>query len=372
MPKRILIVPDKFKGTLTARAAAEAIAAGWRRVWPEDTLELLPMSDGGDGFGEIISGLLQAQAQSVRTVDAAHRPCEAAWWWHGPSRSAVIESARVIGLALLPKGRYHPFELDTFGLGAVLEAALKMGARQCLVGIGGSATNDGGFGLAHALGWQFFDRQGARIMRWAELHRLARLRAPNQPQRFEDLTVAVDVQNPLLGPNGCTRIYGPQKGIRPDEFEFAERCLGQLAEIVRQELDLDDGQEPGAGAAGGLGFGLRCFAGARLEPGFALFARLASLPERVKSAQLVITGEGALDRSTFMGKGVGEVARLCRQLDVPCLGFAGMAPDRDETGNLFRAIHALTPDLTTDEHAMQEPAIWLERLALHAAQRWKH
>src|SRR6476619_671332 len=175
MALKVLSCPDKFKGTLTASEAAQAIAAGWRRARPEDDLQLLPMSDGGDGFGELVSSLLKAEPQTVKTVDAAHRPCEAVWWWHSPTRTAIVESARVIGLAQLPPGKYHPFELDTQGLGAVLKAALNRGAVRCLVGIGGSATNDGGFGLACALGWQFFSTHDEKIVRWTELRTLAQV-----------------------------------------------------------------------------------------------------------------------------------------------------------------------------------------------------
>src|SRR6266850_644353 len=155
---KVLIIPDKFKGTLTAAQAASAIAAGWRRSRPDDKLDLLPMSDGGDGFGEVMSQLIGAGSQTTRTVDAAHKQCGAVWWWRAKTRSAIIESARVIGLAQLPAGKYHPFELDTQGLGNLLKAVAKKGARSCLVGVGGSATNDGGFGMARALGWQFFNK----------------------------------------------------------------------------------------------------------------------------------------------------------------------------------------------------------------------
>ena len=160
MPLHVLIIPDKFKGTLTAAAAAEAIARGWRKARPHDSLDLLPMSDGGDGFGEVTSALLRARVQRVKTVDAAHRPCVARWWWEPRTRTAIIESAAVIGLAMLPPRRFHPFQLDTLGLGAVVRAAREKGGRRCLMGIGGSATNDGGFGLARALGWEFLDRSG--------------------------------------------------------------------------------------------------------------------------------------------------------------------------------------------------------------------
>ena len=150
MPLNVLIVADKFKGTLTAQAAAELIALGWREARPQDSLELLPMSDGGDGFGEVLVRLLKLEERTIATLDAAHTPLQAKWWWDPKTRTAIIESAGIIGLALLPTEKFHPFDLDTFGLGAALQAAADMNATQCLMGIGGSATNDGGFGVALA------------------------------------------------------------------------------------------------------------------------------------------------------------------------------------------------------------------------------
>jgi glycerate kinase len=214
----VLILPDKFKGTLTARAAAQAIAAGWRRGRSGDSLSLLPMSDGGDGFGGVLGGLMGAREQKAGTVDAAHRPCVARWWWEPKTRTAVIESAAAIGLAMLPPGEFHPFALDTFGLGAIIEAAAAKGARRCLMGIGGSATNDGGFGMARALGWRFLDGEDRPIEQWTYLERLERIQAPPRRLRFGRWLVAVDVQNPLLGPRGATRVYGPQKGLSPGDF----------------------------------------------------------------------------------------------------------------------------------------------------------
>jgi hypothetical protein len=239
MPLRVLIVPDKFKGTLPAAAAARAIATGWRGARPRDLLGFLPMTDGGDGFGEVLGGLIRARVHYTRTVDAAHRPCSAPWWWEPESRSAIIESAGVIGLAMLPPGRFHPFARDTFGLGAVLRAAAARGAKQCLVGIGGSATNDGGFGVARALGWEFVDETGGRIEQWTELNRLCRIRAPLKRRWFSRLLVAVDVDNPLLGRRGATRVYGPQKGLRPGDIARAERCLRRLAQVVTRDLGRD-------------------------------------------------------------------------------------------------------------------------------------
>ena len=364
MPRTVLVAPDKFKGTLTAAQAADAIANGWRRSRPADRIDFLPITDGGDGFGEIVSGLLQAAPQTTKAVDAAHRPCTATWWWREESATAIIESARVIGLAQLPPRKYHPFELDTCGLGELILAVAAKGARECLIGIGGSATNDGGFGMAGALGWQFFNDHDKKTLRWTELHALAQIRPPDRPPVFERVTVAVDVQNPLLGPQGCTRIYGPQKGLKPEDFEFTERCLEQLSVILSKELHLSRAEEPGAGAAGGLGYGLGCFVGAKLEPGFDLFARYAKLEERLRNVDLVVTGEGAIDNSSMMGKGVGELAALCRRLSVPCIGMGGTVT----AGDAFTRTYALTPDFVSQEEAFANAAAHLEALSAKAAQ----
>jgi glycerate kinase len=366
MPLRVLIVPDKFKGTLTAHAAASAIARGWGAARPSDRLDLLPMSDGGDGFGVVMSELLHARVQTVTTVDAAHRAVRARWWLAG--KTAIVESAQVIGLAKHPG--MHPFKLDTFGLGAVLRVAAKKGASRCLIGIGGSATNDGGFGVARALGWEFLDANDEPIISWMRLHRLVALRLPRQKKLFAEMTVAVDVQNPLLGARGCTRVYGPQKGLSGTDFKTAEHKLRQLAAVVAKQLKLDCTTEPGAGAAGGLGFGLRCFLGAHLQPGFELFANHAQLERRLRLADVVVTGEGAIDRSTFMGKGVGQIARQCARLKIPCLGLAGVVKPDSSAAKYFAQAHGLT-EFTTLKKARQKPAFWLERMARQVAREWR-
>ena len=365
MPPRILIVPDKFKGTLTAHEAAAAIAKGWRSARPQDVLDLLPMSDGGDGFGAVMSELLGAKARTATTVDAAHRPIRAKWWL-----AEQDGHHRVGGSHWSVKHRgFHPFILDTFGLGAVLRAARHKGVRRCLVGIGGSATNDGGFGLARAMGWEFLDDDGKQIMTWTKLNQLESIHPPARKKWVVELIVAVDVQNPLLGSRGCTRVYGPQKGLAPDDFKLAERCLGRLAAVAAAQFKHNYAAEPGAGAAGGLGFGLRGFLGADLQPGFELFARYAQLGRRLRRADLVITGEGAIDRSTFMGKGVGQIGRECRRLKIPCLGLAGTVEIRD-TRKYFVQTGSLV-DFTTRKNARLQPELWLERLAREMAANWQ-
>jgi glycerate kinase len=187
--------------------------------------------------------------------------------------------------------------------------------------------------------------------------------------------VAVDVQNPLLGSSGASRIYGPQKGLRPEDLVHAENCLGRLAEVVKSDLHMDAATEPGTGAAGGLGFGLRCFFNARFEKGFDIFARYSHLAERIRKAQLVITGEGAIDASTLMGKGVGEIAKWCHRASVPCIGLAGTLRRSELMEQIpvqyFAQVSGMSPDLTIPGLAMRDPDVWLPRLAVEAARRWR-
>lgn len=363
---RVLIAPDKFKGTLTARQAADAIAHGWRKARPKDKLTLLPISDGGDGFGAVMGEALQAKPQRIKSVDAAQRPITATWWWQPATRTAIIESANIIGLAMLPPGKFHPFQLDTFGLGAVIRAARAKGARRIIIGLGGSATNDGGFGLARALGWRFLDRAGEEVTSWTGLAGLQSVQPPARAFPRGLITVAVDVQNPLLGQRGATRIYGPQKGIRPQDVVAAELCLRRLARVMKQQSGLDFAKLPGAGAAGGLGFGLATFARARFVSGFEVFATQVKLQPHLAKTDLIVTGEGALDRSSLMGKGVGQLATLGRMRRLPVIGLAGVVRDRGALGKLFQTARALT-ELAAPEPARQRAEFWLAELAFHVA-----
>ncbi len=359
MSLRILIIPDKFKGTFSAEDAAQAIARGWKNVHPQDALELLPMSDGGDGFGGIVSKLNGAKSRKIKTVDAAHQPIETTWWWNAKTKTAVVESAKIIGLAMLPPKKFHPFKLDTFGLGKVLLAAQKLGCRNCIVGIGGSATNDGGFGMARALGWKFLNSNGTEIESWIELNTLAQVKAPKNARM--KITVAVDVQNPLLGARGASRVYGPQKGLREKDFPIAEAALRKMSQICKHHFKTDVAKTPGAGAAGGLGFGLMAFANAKPESGFEIFSHAADLEKRLRKTDLVLTGEGAIDRQTVMGKGVGQVALLCKKLEIPCIGIAGVVLEKAKAEKLFAQTRGLT-EITSLKKAKTSPAQFLEKL----------
>jgi glycerate kinase len=367
MRKRVLIVPDKFKGTLTAAAAALAISRGWKSVRPDDELTLLPMSDGGDGFGPVLSRLLNGRERWLKTFDAARQPCEAMWWYDPQSKTAIIESAKVIGLAMLPPGKYHPFDLDTYGLGAVLRAAQKSGATRCVVGVGGSATNDGGFGLARSLGWRFLSKNGQELGAWTSLTKATGVEAPAGRKLFPKLVVATDVTNPLLGAQGCSRVYGPQKGLLPDDMAAAEASLEALAKVMKA-VGPDLSKEPGAGAAGGLGYALMAFCGAERESGFEIFSRLAKLSGLIRDSDLVLTGEGSIDEQTAMGKGTGQVAALCAKLKRPCIGLAGVVDIPEKLGKnaLFTATDSLVR-LVAPEEAMARPAMHLAALAAEQA-----
>ncbi len=362
----VLISPDKFKGTLAAQTAAEAIARGWKRARPADAIRLAPITDGGDGFGEALAAAMRVRRHSIKTMDASHRSCRSRWWWDAKTRTAIIETATVIGLAMLPPGRFHPFVLDTYGLGAVLRAAARKGARRLLIGLGGSATNDGGFGMARALGWKFFDADGTEIVKWPDLQDLARVHEPQERLRFEKVTIAVDVHNPLLGRHGATRIYGPQKGVRPRDVLPAEKALGRLAQVMNRQFGGRKHSQAGAGAGGGLGFGFLSFLDAELESGFELFSEVNGLVEQLKWADKVITGEGSLDRSTLMGKAAGQLAKECRRKKIPCVALAGVVAPEARRARLFSKAYSLT-ELAGPRAAKTQPAYWLERLAFQAA-----
>jgi glycerate kinase len=308
-----------------------------------------------------------AEKKLVETVDSADRPVEAAWWWEPKTRTAIVEAAQVNGLAMLPHRKFHPFELNTYGLGRVLQTVARAGAKECILGIGGSATNDAGFGLARSLGWKFFPAAdcptcapAAQLDEWWQLGMLARIEKPAFALPLK-ITVAVDVKNPLLGPTGCTRVYGPQKGLTEEDFSLAEKALEQLAKIYNRQFKRDFANRPGAGAAGGLGFGLMAFANGKLANGFELFAEHANLREHIRDADVVITGEGAIDQQTFMGKGVGQLAALCKKHRVPCIAFGGMA-DVPPKQKLFSEVHALT-EITTAANAKKNAARFLAALA---------
>ncbi|MDP7012195.1 MAG: glycerate kinase [Verrucomicrobiota bacterium] len=378
MPLSILIAPDKFKGTLTATQAAQTIARGWKKARPNDHLTLLPISDGGDGFGHLLARRLKVKARVGTSKNPYGSFIDHYWWFCDATKTAIIESAEIIGLVKLQQNfAPNPMHADTTGLGLTLttvNSGIEKGTgipKHAIVGIGGSATNDGGFGMARELGWHFLDETGLEIEHWPDLVSLKKITEPNPKEQclcnLDSITVAVDVQNPLLGPNGCTRVYGPQKGLCRETIPKAEAALTQLANIWKAQTGEDAAGLPGAGSAGGLGFGLHCFAGAVIRPGFELYAETVGLNGLLKEANIVVTGEGTMDRQSIMGKGVGELAKLARTQSCRCLGLAGVVEDRSTLTEQMEDCRALT-DLTSLVEAKKNASQWLEKLAQSTAQ----
>jgi glycerate kinase len=325
---RVLVAPDKFRGTLDARQAAEAVEAGWRRVRPSDDLALLPMADGGEGTLDTLVAAVGGRIHQVRAtgplgdrVDAAIGLVET----RGGS-TAVVEMARASGLALLADGRRDPRRTTTFGTGELIRAGLDAGARRILVCIGGSATNDGGAGMAQALGARLLDAGGRDLPQGgAALDGLATIDLRGLDPRLRATTVVgvCDVDNPLTGPTGASATFGPQKGASVEDVRLLDRSLGRLAAVVRRELGVALGDEAGAGAAGGLGFGLLAFCGAHLRPGIEVVMETVGFAERAAAADLVVTGEGALDATSLRGKVVAGVLRTCALAGRPVAVLAG-------------------------------------------------
>ncbi|MGE5529189.1 MAG: glycerate kinase, partial [Patescibacteria group bacterium] len=262
----IILAPDSFKGSLSARQAAEAMAAGARRAFPDAVLTLVPMADGGEGTAEALLDATGGEKREITVCGPAGRPVRAFYGLLGDGKTAVLEMASASGLNLVPAGERNPLHTTTRGTGELILAALDAGARRVLIGIGGSATNDGGAGLAQALGYRLLDGDGRDLPPGgAALARLARLEAYGADPRLGsvEFVAACDVTNPLLGPEGASAVYGPQKGATPAMVAELDHALARFAEVVRRDLGLDVADMPGAGAAGGLGAGLVAFCRAR-------------------------------------------------------------------------------------------------------------
>jgi len=384
---KIVIAPNALKGSCTARAAARALARGLERVWPDAELVEVPVADGGDGLLELALDLPGARRIPVRVTGPRFAPVEAALAWVPERRLALIEMAQASGLALVPEAERNPLHTTTRGTGELIRAALDLGAETLLVGIGGSATTDGGIGMACALGYRFLDAAGREVPpTGAGLAAIARIDASGADPRLArvDLQAVCDVDNPLTGPRGAAAVYGPQKGASPEQVVLLDAGLAQLAalvaegfptgafrprEEVRKPRDLVKelsglvrvsthpasesrvlvselshagtpkdamaepapralAEQPGAGAAGGLGFGLRALCGARLRPGAELVLEMLDFDRHLAGADLVLTAEGRLDSQTLAGKAPALVAARARQAGIPCIAIAGsLEPD---------------------------------------------
>ena len=331
---RVLIAPQEFKGSLTASEAAEAMTAGARRVVPAAEIDTLPLSDGGPGLVDALVAAEHGETRQVTAADPLGRAIAARFGLLNRGKTAVVELAAASGLSLLQDSERDPLQASSFGTGQVIEAALDAGARELIIGIGGSATNDGGAGMIEALGVRFLDGSGEPIARGgAGLARLERIDVTALDPRLRSIRIvaASDVRNPLLGPEGTSAVYGPQKGATPPMVAQLDAALAHYAAIIKRDLGKDVTELPGAGAAGGAGAALLAFLDASLRPGFELVADVTALSERLMRANLVLTGEGSLDQQTSFGKAVGGLVEMAASQRKPVIALAGILGSGYET-----------------------------------------
>jgi glycerate kinase len=383
---KILIAPDKFKGSLDARDVAQNIARGLLDVLPDAQIEIVPMADGGEGTAEAICAARDCSWVECKAHDPLGREIDARYGWIDRQKLAVMEMSEAAGMRRLSKSERDPIRATTFGVGEMILDTVGRGANEIIIGLGGSTTNDGGFGMARSLGYRFFAGERELNGEVTELTQLTKIILPEkvvgalvssaqsearrlaQPALQLNIIAAVDVKNPLLGRNGATRVFGPQKGATPDKIDALERALARLADVVAEQFGFDHRNEPGAGAAGGLGFGLVSFCAAKIQPGFDVVAEAVSLEPKMKDADLVITGEGSLDRQTLEGKTPAGVARLARKLGKPVFAIVGRATQDRELREIFDGIYQNRRPGMSEQENMKRAAELLRENARELAE----
>jgi len=322
---KLVIAPDSFKESLSAPEVAAAIARGWSRARPLDEILLRPMADGGEGTVDAVLAATGGERRECTVRGPLGAPVQAHWGWLEEG-AAVIEMAAASGLHWVAPQQRDATRTTSYGTGELIRAALEAGARKIILGLGGSATNDGGMGLLQALGVRFLDERGEPLgdggAALAGLHAID-LAGLDPRLAGVEVEVAADVNNPLCGEQGASAVFGPQKGASPEQVRQLDAALARYAEVAALTLGQDHSLFPGVGAAGGLGFAARAFLKARFRPGVELVAEVSGLAEALQGADLAITGEGRLDEQSLHGKTPIGVARLAREAGVPLIALAG-------------------------------------------------
>jgi glycerate kinase len=354
---KIVLAPNALKGCLTAAEAADAMARGVVRACPTAGIALIPMADGGDGLAEVLVDALRGETRTATVTGPRGDPVRASFCHVPARRLAVIEMAAASGLALLSRNQLDPLLTTTLGVGELIAAALDLGAFHLIVGIGGSATNEGGVGMATALGARFLDAGGGPVEPvGGALAAIRRIDLSGLDPRLAGVRVEAicDVDNPLLGERGAASVYGPQKGATPAQVRELDAGLANLAAVIERDLGLDVRGLPGAGAAGGLGAGLRAFLGAELRRGVDVVLDLVGLDEHLRGADLVLTAEGRIDAQTAFGKAPAGVAERAQARGVPCIAIAGGIGDGLESLHALgiRAVFSLCPGPVSLEQAL--------------------
>ena len=327
---KMVVAPDSFKGSLTAIEVSDAIGQGIREIFPEAEIVKIPMADGGEGTVQCLVNATGGKILKEKVTGPLGDEVLASYGILGDKRTAVIEMAEASGLTLVPENKRNPLTTTTYGTGQLIKAALDQGCRKMIIGIGGSATNDGGAGMIQALGVKLLDKDGEEIgFGGGELKKITRIDINYMDKRLSNtkVLVASDVDNPLCGPKGASKIYGPQKGATPEIIEELDESLAHFAEVIKRDLSKDVKDIPGAGAAGGLGAGLIAFLDAELKPGIEIMIEIVKLEQAIKDADLVITGEGKIDSQTIYGKVPIGVARIAKKYNIPVIAVAAIIGD---------------------------------------------
>ncbi|MBQ1915464.1 MAG: glycerate kinase [Selenomonadaceae bacterium] len=353
----MVIALDSLKGSLTSLEAGDAIRGGILRVCPDAAVQVRPLADGGEGTVEALTLGMGGSIQKVSVTGPLGEKVEAAYGILQDGCTAIVEMAAAAGITLVPTEERNPYRTTTYGVGEILKDAMGKGCRHFIVGIGGSATNDGGLGMLQALGYGMLDADGKDVPFGAEgLQRLARIETGKVLPELEQcrFRIACDVTNPLCGENGCSAVYGPQKGATDETIPRMDKWLADYAVLSRKTFAHADPDFAGAGAAGGMGFAFLTYTNAVLESGIRIVLEETRLEEYVREADLVITGEGRLDAQTVMGKAPVGVADIAKRHGKPVLAFAGCVT-RDATACNAHGIDAFFPILrgvSTLEEAM--------------------
>lgn len=365
---KIVIAIDSFKGSLSAKEAAENIKLGIQRVYKDIEITCIPMADGGEGTVQSLVDATGGQLIHTRVTGPLLESVDAFFGILGDGRTAVIEMAAASGLPLVPADQRNPMNTTTYGTGELIKQALDRGCREIIIGIGGSATNDGGFGMAKALGARFLDRAGQDIGHGGgNLGKLHTIDVSQLDERLKDcrITAACDVDNPLCGPRGATYVFGPQKGAKGEMLALLDNGLAHYAELIKDALGIDIKDCPGAGAAGGLGGGLLAFMNAKLQRGVHIVIDAVKLEEQLRDTDLVITGEGMMDVQTQYGKTPYGVASAAKKYGIPVIALAGQigkdARVLYEMG--IDSIFSIVEGVTTLEEAMENAPVLLQNAA---------
>lgn len=324
--EKIIIAPDSFKGSMSAKEVCDAIEKGIKNVLKDVEIEKIPMADGGEGTVETLVDATNGRIVNVNVLDPLGNEVNSYFGILGDGKTGVIEMALASGLPMIPRDKKNPLLTTTYGTGQLIKAALDNGCRELIIGIGGSATNDGGVGMAQALGAQFLDREGQEIgFGGGNLNNIDRINLEGLDERLNEckFLVACDVDNPLCGPKGASNVFGPQKGATQEMVKILDANLDHLAAIIKRDIDKDVKEEPGAGAAGGLGAGLMAFCNAQLKKGIDIIIETTKLQEKIAGADLVITGEGQMDFQTAHGKTPYGVAKVAKKFNLPVVALVG-------------------------------------------------